>query len=317
MSGQPWKKVLALGMAINVVSCAKVSVEPARHGSHALPATHHSLAHGPTRHSTTLTASLAAIVNNDLQNGRYEEGGRALRRYVQTHPGDQQAASYLRQLTEDPKSMLGVSSSPYVVKTGESYSTLAGRYLGDPNLFVALARYNHANNPSLIRAGSTVQIPSLHAPLVDAAHTHPKGSRTGTSTVPASASTFTSAEDLAIPISLVANPPPANSTAQRAEQLKEQSIGLYRNGHKEQALDVLNQALLLNPKLSSTDPAFTTLRQNWITDQHQQAMVLYLDQQLDQAIALWNRLLTVDPGYEPAVVYRLHALELQQRMKSY
>ena len=50
---------------------------------------------------------------------------------------------------------------------------------------------------------------------------------------------------------------------------------------------------------------------------HQRAIVLYRDQQLDPAIALWDRVLAIDPGYEPATVYRTRALELKQRLKQF
>jgi tetratricopeptide (TPR) repeat protein len=46
-------------------------------------------------------------------------------------------------------------------------------------------------------------------------------------------------------------------------------------------------------------------------------VVLYRDQQLDKAIALWNRVLAIAPNYEPAVAYRARALELKQRLKQY
>jgi tetratricopeptide (TPR) repeat protein len=48
---------------------------------------------------------------------------------------------------------------------------------------------------------------------------------------------------------------------------------------------------------------------------HERAVVLYRDQQLDQAIALWDHVLAIDPSYERAVIYRARAVELQQRLK--
>jgi tetratricopeptide (TPR) repeat protein len=110
---------------------------------------------------------------------------------------------------------------------------------------------------------------------------------------------------------------PAGQPSQRAQQLESQSLALYRQGRKDQALTLFDQALALNPQLRSSDPDFAALSRVWVANSHQQAMVLYLDQHLDQAIALWNRILVVDPGYEPAVVYRTRALELKQRLQQY
>src|SRR6185312_14748052 len=103
--------------------------------------------------------SLAAIIDNQLQPGHYAEGERSLRRYLKQHPGDRVAQGMLRQLTVDPERRLGSRSHAHVVQAGESYSTLADRYLGDASLFLILARYNGSTNPSLLRTGQTLRIP--------------------------------------------------------------------------------------------------------------------------------------------------------------
>ncbi|XRD86227.1 tetratricopeptide repeat protein [Dyella acidisoli] len=245
--------------------------------------------------------SLSAIINRDLQNGHYAEGEKALRQYLQDHPNDRSAQFFLRQLTEDPKQALGTVSSPHVVQSGESYSTLAAKYLGDPNLFLVLARYNGSTNPALIRVGSTLQMPASS-----------NGAEVAATPTPSSSPSGAPAAVLAEPVAPVVVPPTL-----RAQQLENQSIALYRQGHHDQALALFDQALTLNPQLKSSDPTFAALSRAWVANSHQQAMVFYLDQHLDQAIALWNRILVVDPGYEPAVVYRTRALELKQRLQQY
>lgn len=256
----------------------------------------------PATSDTSPRLSLSTIVNRDLQNGHYQEGEKALRRYLQEHPGDRAAQFYLRQLTQDPKQLLGAASTLHVVQPGESYSTLASKYLGDQNLFLALARYNGSTNPSLIRVGSTLHLPVNQNDAAAAAPVAPAQ--------PSSATAASAAP--AIPAAPVATNP-----GQRAQQLESQSIALYRQGHRDQALTLFDQALALNPQLKSSDPDFAALSRSWVANSHQQAMVFYLDQHLDQAIALWNRILVVDPGYEPAVVYRTRALELRQRLQQY
>src|ERR1700751_2410691 len=133
--------VALLGIVL-VGGCAKVSFKPkGSEGSPGPVAGGTQVERAPSEASAS-PASLSAIVNRDLQNGHYAEGEKALRRYLQDHPGDRAAQSFLRQLTEDPKQTLGPDSSPHIVQPGESYSTLAAKYLGDPNLFLVLARYN-------------------------------------------------------------------------------------------------------------------------------------------------------------------------------
>lgn len=296
--------VAALAMATLVGGCAKILKPKAVITPHAQSVAAAPVESAPSEEEPSPRLSLSAIVNHDLQNGRYTEGEKALRRYLQDHPGDRAAQSYLRQLTDDPKKLLGASSTPHIVQPGESYSTLAAKYLGDANLFVALARYNGSTNPALILVGSTLKLP-MNASVAAAA-------------AAASAQPEATPAPVATP-TVVATPPPSVPAlpAQSAQQLESQSLALYRQGHKDQAVATFDKALALNPQLKSSDPNFAALSRIWVANTHQQAMVLYLDQHLDQAIALWNRILVVDPGYEPAVVYRTRAMELKQRLQQY
>jgi tetratricopeptide (TPR) repeat protein len=292
----------AVLMAMLVGGCAKILKPKAVITPHVPSAATAPAESTPSEEEASPRLSLSAIVNRDLQNGHYAEGEKALRRYLQDHPGDRTAQSYLRQLTDDPKKLLGASSTPHIVQPGESYSTLAAKYLGDANLFLALARYNGSTNPALILVGSTLKLP-MNASVAAAA---------------ASAQPGPAAAPVATP-TIVATPPPSApvAPAQSAQQLESQSLALYRQGHKDQAVATFDKALALNPQLKSADPNFAALSRIWVANTHQQAMVLYLDQHLDQAIALWNRILAVDPGYEPAVVYRTRAMELKQRLQQY
>jgi tetratricopeptide (TPR) repeat protein len=296
-----WMPVTALLVAMLAGGCAKILKPKAVITPRAQPVAA-SVTSTPSEEAAPPRLSLSAIVHRDLQNGHYAEGEKALRRYLQDHPGDRAAQSYLRQLTDDPKKLLGASSTPHIVQPGESYSTLAAKYLGDANLFLALARYNGSTNPALILVGSTLKLPMNDSAA--AAVTPVQGAAAPT--------------PVATP-TIVATPPPSSAAppAQSAQQLEGQSLALYREGHKDQAVATFDKALALNPQLKSSDPNFAALSRIWVADTHQQAMVLYLDQHLDQAIALWNRILAVDPGYEPAVVYRTRAMELKQRLQQY
>lgn len=242
----------------------------------------------PTVPATPGEPSLAAI-GRGLQSGHYAEGEQALRQYLQQHPGDRTAKAMLRQLTADPRQVLGERWRAYVVQPGDSYSTLAGRHLGDPGLFLILARYNGSTNPSQLRAGETLRMPLTAA--ADAA--------TGAST---------------LPTAVVRG---SESPATAARRLQDESVSLLDQGHKAQALARLDQALTLDPRLKPTGADAATLRKQLLDSYHERAIVLYRDQQLDQAIALWERILAIAPDYEPAIVYRTRALELKQRLRQY
>ncbi|MEO8810411.1 MAG: LysM domain-containing protein [Rhodanobacter sp.] len=252
-------------------------------------------------------SSLATIVNDQLQHGNYAEGETALRRYLVDHPGDRSAKAILRQLTDDPKQRLGRASRDYVVRPGDSYSTLATRYLGNASLFIILARYNGSTNPSLLQVGETVHLPlSAGDVSTSSIDTIPDagGSERPAATGPVDAAP-TISQDVA----------PTESSEATAKRLQKESVMLLRQGHKKQALTRLDQALTIRPQLQSSGPEATSLRKDLITAFHQRAIVMYRDQHLDQAIALWDRVLIIDPNYEPAAIYRARALELKRRLK--
>jgi tetratricopeptide (TPR) repeat protein len=240
--------------------------------------------------------SLAAIISNQLQLGHYAEGEHALQQYLKQHPGDRAAQAMLRQLVVDPRQVLGERWRAHVVQLGDSYSTLAGRYLGDPNRFLILARYNGSTNPSMLRAGETLRMPL------------PAGAEAGATAAAESSAAAT------MPTAIVRG---SESPAAEARRLQSEGVSLLGQGHKDQALARLDQALAIDPRLKPAGAGATALRTQLLDSYHERAIVLYRDQQLDQAIALWDRVLAIAPDYEPAIVYRTRARELKQRLKQY
>ncbi|MDQ6646660.1 MAG: LysM peptidoglycan-binding domain-containing protein [Pseudomonadota bacterium] len=246
--------------------------------------------------------SLAAIVNDQIQHGRYAEGEASLRRYLMEHPGEGSAKAMLHQLTVDPRQMLGAGAGDYTVKPGDSYSSLAAHYLGDASLFVVLARYNGSGNPSDLRVGQTLKLP-LSARGVDEAVASPM----------ADTAPVREATPLQVQVAALADASPEA----KAGQLQEESVTLFKQGKKQAALKHLDQALLIQPTLKSSGAVATSLREQLVAKYHEQAVVLYRDQKLDPAIALWDRVLAIEPGFEPAVIYRTRALELKRRLKQF
>ncbi|MEI7035893.1 LysM domain-containing protein [Fulvimonas yonginensis] len=237
--------------------------------------------------------SLASIVDDQLQLGHYAEGERQLRRYLQAYPDDHAAQALLQQLTADPEEALGRNSRPYVVRPGDSYSTLAARFLGDASRFLILARYNGSTNPSLLQAGQRLRLPARPARLASA--TQPERA----------------VQDQPAP------PPEDTDNMAKARRLQDESLALLHKGQKAQALERMDEALDTDPRLPPAGADAMALRKQLVSVYHQRAIVLYRDQQLDEAIALWNRVLAIDPGFEPATVYRARALELKQRLKQF
>ena len=288
------QRTRALLIAVALAALGVSGCAPPRGYSSVVVTPSQSRTVSPTPARTSREPSLTAIIANQLQLGHYAEGEHALRQYLKQHPGDRAAQAMLRQLTADPRQVLGERWRAHVVQPGDSYSTLAGRYLGDPNRFLILARYNGSTNPSMLRAGET-----LHMPLTAAADTAAAG------VMPAATM---------LPTAIVRGTEPPAAEARR---LQSESVSLLGQGHKEQALARLDQALSIDPRLKPTGAGATALRTQLLDSYHERAIVLYRDQQLDQAIALWDRVLAIAPDYEPAIVYRTRARELKQRLKQY
>lgn len=283
-------------LAVGLGGCAQLQQLKARISGHrkptvtVTPASPPAPARAPV--DKTPPHSLASIINDQLQAGHYAEGERQLRRYLEVHPDDSAAEAVLRQLTVDPEEALGHASRPYVVRPGDSYSTLAARFLGDGGRFLLLARYNGSTNPSMLRVGQTLRVPASRL----ASGTRPEG--------PAKAPAASTSS---------ANGPGASE----ARRLQDESLALLHKGQRSEALERMDQALDVDPRLPPSGADARSLRKQLVSVYHQRAIVLYRDQQLDQAISLWNRVLAIEPDFEPATVYRARALELKQRLKQF
>ncbi|MFC4529112.1 LysM peptidoglycan-binding domain-containing protein [Dyella halodurans] len=251
--------------------------------------------------------SLSAITNTYLLHGRYAEGEQHLRRYLAKYPGDRAAQSLLRQLTADPRTVLGAQSRGYVVQQGDSYSTLAARNLGDSNQFLILARYNGSTNPSALHVGDTVRLP-----LAGTRSPSTSGTSSTKTAVASRAATASPATDTA-PAAAAEAAPLGESATARAQHLQTESTTLMKQGQQDQALARLDEALTLDPHLKPAGNQ--ALRDQLLGSYHERAVVLYRDQKLDQAIALWDHILAIDPGYERAVIYRARAVDLQHRLQ--
>lgn len=112
-----------------------------------------------------------------LETGDSPAARAELLAYLDKSPSSQLGRSLLQQIDASPFTLLGPVSFPHVAQPGESWSSLAERYLGDRYRFWGLARYNGVDRPSLLVDGTVVRIPGreqlqaqpARAPLTDEA----------------------------------------------------------------------------------------------------------------------------------------------------
>lgn len=169
-----------------------------------------------------------------LNQGRPDEARAELQAALAKEPDAPLARKLLDQIEKDPQTLLGTKSFAYRMKRGETFSGLAGRFLGDPNLFYALARYNGVAVPAQGQlGGDTIRIPGV-----------PKKAAAPAPRKPASAAK-------APPPSAAAAKPPSAAPARdpgRANQLRAEGLQQMNRGAIDSAVALLRQAQRLDPE---------------------------------------------------------------------
>lgn len=99
-----------------------------------------------------------------LEAGNEEQAASELQRVLQADPNHRLAQNLMRQIKDDPMSVLGRESFSYRVQPGESLSRIAGRFLNDVHLFYILARYNDIKVPRQLAGGQLIKVPGKAPP---------------------------------------------------------------------------------------------------------------------------------------------------------
>ncbi|ARU56694.1 peptidoglycan binding protein [Oleiphilus messinensis] len=94
-----------------------------------------------------------------IQNGSYEDAREMLTETLKRAPDHRLAKFILDQLQIPPQQYFGPNYRFHTVRRGESLSKIAKSQLGNPLLFVALARYNEIEQPEAIDIGMKLKIP--------------------------------------------------------------------------------------------------------------------------------------------------------------
>jgi hypothetical protein len=178
-----------------------------------------------------------------LERGEAEDARRQLEAVLRRDPGNHTAQRLLEQINGDPRAQLGARSRRYVVREGDTMSGLAERYLGDPLLFYALARYNNIA-PRDLAAGATLMIPERARAPSAAASRAPTNAALTAAHAPAPPAAITPAPSV-----------PTNTQASaRANQLRLQGLERLNAGDAGGAVALLQQARALdgaNPAIQS------------------------------------------------------------------
>jgi hypothetical protein len=183
-----------------------------------------------------------------LNAGKPADARKKLAKVLKKQPGDRVAASLLKQIDVAPEILLGKRSFDYVATPSDSMSLLAQRFLNDPMMFYALARYNGIAAPGRLEPGRKLRIPRTTrdddprperptAPRAATVKPTPKAApqpRTAT-TAPARVEPKTTA-----PAAPTANPG-------RARQLRAAGLEQLNRGAIDRAVALLQQASRMDP----------------------------------------------------------------------
>lgn len=169
-----------------------------------------------------------------LNAGQPAEAREKLLRALKGRPGDMIARSLMKQIDTDPRELLGTRNYVYVVRDGDTMSGLAQRFLGDPLMSYALARYNGLTSPLSIAPGTTLRIPGkAKAPAVARKSAAEPAKVAGTPATPSSGKSK--------PVRTATSPA-------EAARLRGQGLAAMNSGAIGRAIALLRKALVRDPE---------------------------------------------------------------------
>lgn len=249
-------------------------------------------------------AQRLAIETIDLLQNGDEAGARTKLEQAQTlDPSNDLARKLMEQIKADPQKELGAVSFRYTVQRDDSMSKLAQQYLGDRFRFYILARYNDIQNPSRLASGQVIKIPGRARPPVIAA-------APGAARVPAMAPVVADAGEEAVKIASVDSATPRNASS----TLMQQGLDLQRAGNIDGAYEAFREAAQRDPGNRDAVLQRDATRQTLARRYEREATQAFQRQNLDEAIAKWDRVLLLEPANQKAKLERERAIDLRKRM---
>ncbi len=237
-----------------------------------------------------------------LQNGD-EAGARAKLEQAQaTDASNDLARKLMDQIKADPQKELGTVSFRYTVQRDDSMAKLAQQYLGDRFRFYILARYNDIQSPNRLAAGQVIKIPG-RAPPAGAAATTAAAAR-------APAPAADAPTDESTRIASVDNATPRNASS----ALMQQGRDMQRAGNLDGAYEAFRDAAQRDPGNRDAVMLRDATRTQIARRYEREATQAFQRQNLDEAIAKWDRVIELEPGNQKAKLERERAIDLRKRM---
>lgn len=233
-----------------------------------------------------------------LEAGNEEQAKADLQRVLASEPGNKLAQNLLRQITADPVAVLGRESFPYTVRSSDTLSRIAGRFLGDIYSFYILARYNDIKIPRQVAGGQVIRIPGK-APPPGVLENEARKDKAATAAPPAPVA----------PTAPVVIEPSASEKSLLSADAAE------RRGDLERAYTDYRTATggeLSGDALARAEQ----LRRRLVTRYTLAARGAFAKQDLDGSIRQWDRVLQLEPNNDTARLEQQKARSLKEKVKS-
>lgn len=283
-----------------------------------------------------------------LQDGQAQQADAELQNLLKDFPDSKPARDLVAQIETPLDKLFPSENFRVTLAKDESLSSLAKTYLGDAMSFYALARYNTIAVPAKVYAGQSIKIPSTaHALAAEKALTAKETAEAAP--IPMPKPTLTASEiwkeietatrhhryDEAVELSeanqftpnhaqarIVAIAYGANANAKRTSD--PQACARYATRAGRYYLDAdepvkAMEALDIALAVQSGNAEAVALRQQAshiiAARKYKEGMVAFQKQDLDGAIAAWDRVVALEPDYKDVQLSRSQALKLKENLK--
>jgi tetratricopeptide (TPR) repeat protein len=293
----------ALVAALALSACATKPADPPPEPAATTPAAPAPAPEPPPPPTPAMQAQAQKVAQGVvelLEAGNEEQARAELQRALGLDPANKLALNLQKQMSEDPQATLGRESFPYVVRSGDTLSRIAGRFLGDIYAFHILARYNNIKVPRQVGEGTTIRIPGKAPPPEVARPTRPVPTKPEPAPEPAPP-----------PVAAAPVAPAEPSAGEKAFRSAEASA---KAGNLERALADYKQAASLG--IAAAGPKVDATSKRLVDTHSRNARSALARQDLDGAIKSWDKVLELDPANDTAKLERQKALRLKEKVNA-
>ncbi len=292
-------------------------------------------------------------VISQLEQGEVAVARVELEAYLVEKPDSKVARDLLRQIDLPSHEYYPTESFNVRLTPGDSLSTLAQKYLGTYYQFYGLAKYNSIARPKDLMVGQIVSIPLTESArlarqkrtVTDESDEQPESLTVAPQVAPTALHNWATVRSLlaeknfqgAVTTLEAMTTPPlgagelalavqaysgngenlAATSPKLASAQYLQAAKLHRTaGNSMAAYTAAQRSVQLDSSNTAASQFEQSLKTELADEYHKQASMAFRRQALDEAIALWDKVLAIDPDHQYAISYRLQALELKSKLSN-